>query len=446
MDWVSEFLAWVSLSLLTGLFVASWVGLIRCRIELFSLFMFFIFLRWVARPSFLLAGWDDLKVAGKFDSDLGLMITWSTIMVMFGLVFAIIGYVKGNRLSRSLAARLPAFTRKIQLGRLLVVNYMLFLGGLILFLNIARHYENLGALGIAFHTGQVAKDQIFNILFYGIPGVAALGVVLSVAQRRKGFAIAFGSLLLVSSSMVLMTGDRSSAVIPFLAAILLWGMAIRRISLKSLVVVVAMVLFGMSSLPGIKAKIAHPDRVSMRRLEIEPFRERFALSLTSALNLETYDYFLLLLQERKSLGIQYGKHFYLGIIGIIPRIWWPGKPETISAGKWFSDKLFPEVDAGKPITSLGVWYINFWYPGILIGMFANGVLFRLLREWHNRRRNAWVTFLIIWLYLNVFLEGITYAWLTSMVTALGVPMLVYFSATGRKIKSPILAKHNLHYS
>jgi hypothetical protein len=68
-------------------------------------------------------------------------------------------------------------------------------------------------------------------------------------------------------------------------------------------------------------------------------------------------------------------------VAYVPRILWPGKPET-TIGKWITDTY----GAGAHITSstgptwIGEFYLNFGVPGVIIGMFVMGLLLRLLHE------------------------------------------------------------------
>lgn len=76
-----------------------------------------------------------------------------------------------------------------------------------------------------------------------------------------------------------------------------------------------------------------------------------------------------------TLADQHGKLFlgrtYLGILTVaVPRYWWPEKPGLADFEKEISTAGRPIGADGMVVTMLGEFYVNFWYPGVILLSFA----------------------------------------------------------------------------
>lgn len=86
-------------------------------------------------------------------------------------------------------------------------------------------------------------------------------------------------------------------------------------------------------------------------------------SISSGLNLNVIDaYYMSISYLNNIYSYRMGEDIYLGIIGVIPRILWPDKPQVIDTGTWFA-QLFSNYKMGTPISALGEWYINLSFIG-----------------------------------------------------------------------------------
>lgn len=89
--------------------------------------------------------------------------------------------------------------------------------------------------------------------------------------------------------------------------------------------------------------------------------------ISSSLNLNIYDCYYLAISRIEDLGgFRLGYDLYLGFIGLIPRVFWSGKPDVINTGVWFA-QAFSNRSMGTPISALGEWYINFGFMGFVVG-------------------------------------------------------------------------------
>ncbi len=113
---------------------------------------------------------------------------------------------------------------------------------------------------------------------------------------------------------------------------------------------------------------------------------------------------------------QYGATFLPALAKPIPRALWPQKP--LGAAAVYSRELFPDLlDQGfvAGVTALGEWYLNFSWPGIVVGMFLMGVLASASHSLVRRTPGpgsvllygALLVGLVLW-YRNEFNIGVTW--------------------------------------
>ncbi len=68
-------------------------------------------------------------------------------------------------------------------------------------------------------------------------------------------------------------------------------------------------------------------------------------------------------------------------LSYIPRVLWPGKPDT-TIGQWITDNYGagPHIKSNTGPSWIGEFYFNFGYPGVIVGMLVMGLFFRVLQE------------------------------------------------------------------
>jgi len=85
-----------------------------------------------------------------------------------------------------------------------------------------------------------------------------------------------------------------------------------------------------------------------------------------------------MLSEVRRTGFAEGATMSDWYYGLVPRIFWPEKP-NVSRGAWFTAYLgfsnsAAEATTSTGMTSPGEWYWNFGIPGVIAGMFVTGLL------------------------------------------------------------------------
>ncbi|MFC7008607.1 oligosaccharide repeat unit polymerase [Halalkalicoccus sp. GCM10025322] len=102
--------------------------------------------------------------------------------------------------------------------------------------------------------------------------------------------------------------------------------------------------------------------------------------LTAGVHNTSLEHFLLLLEMVPSeKGYYYGTFFGRVVTNMIPSAIWPEKP-VMTVGSLLRRTIDPSASGGWPPGEMGIWYINFGFPGIAIGAIIYGAILRLLYE------------------------------------------------------------------
>lgn len=80
-----------------------------------------------------------------------------------------------------------------------------------------------------------------------------------------------------------------------------------------------------------------------------------------------------------------GVDFYNGVVGLVPRAIWDGKPAAIPPGKWFRQVYEPKKLNGWPMGAGALWYLNFGWLGLMLGGFFSGLVVGMVAAAQRRR-------------------------------------------------------------
>lgn len=95
--------------------------------------------------------------------------------------------------------------------------------------------------------------------------------------------------------------------------------------------------------------------------------------------------------------------FYIGLLGVVPRSLWAGKPEEITAGGRFKKSISSEAQGAWPVFGYNQWYGNFGWIGIFAGGALTGLLLQAMEKAYGGNRNdpfsiiIMLTLLLVWL-------------------------------------------------
>ncbi|MDF9743988.1 oligosaccharide repeat unit polymerase [Natrinema salsiterrestre] len=129
------------------------------------------------------------------------------------------------------------------------------------------------------------------------------------------------------------------------------------------------------------------------------------------------------------IGFQYGTTLLSWVTRPIPRQLWPGKPRDI--GQVLGERIFHQgvgtVGGGTPPPVPAELYLNFWIPGVLVGMFLFGACIRIGYNYCEPGSGGLPRTLIYSIFATTFVFGILYGNVSQLVTnllQLALPLLL----------------------
>lgn len=341
-------------------------------------------------PEYLFAGWSIEP----------LMARTSLALILF-LIFFMIGFLAHERhpLARRLVGLVPVTWREPRLDRQVRVAAVLTAASsLMTFLLLARY----GGVSQMLFAAKGQKDLAGLYVLRSIPSVAALlCVALFLALRQKDAgrlgvryrAVALSAAVL-NAGYVFLWGTRTVAalvLVVFLVGRLLFpaegagrgqgrpGRRRRYLELAVLAIVLIGAIVGLRLLR---------DQLFIGRVSPAISGQSPVQQISVASNSTYFDANVLALRDWPGPHpYRNGTDFVNGFIGMIPRSLWREKPAQVLSGTWFRQVYEPTKANGWPLGSVGDWYLNFGYVGILVGGAISGMLFSLLMgAWRGSKR------------------------------------------------------------
>jgi oligosaccharide repeat unit polymerase len=83
-----------------------------------------------------------------------------------------------------------------------------------------------------------------------------------------------------------------------------------------------------------------------------------------------------------------GVDFLNGVVGVVPRSIWVGKPRNIAPGSWFREQYQPKVVNGWPMGAPALWYLDFGWLGVPIGGLLSGFAIGAISARQRRVANS----------------------------------------------------------
>ncbi len=261
---------------------------------------------------------------------------------------------------------LPRFSKDANINILYAINVSLILLFIYSYYSYLKDYGNVGSLMLALRTGEIEGAYTLKILPQFIALLASFCFYISLVKcksRLASFIVLFTSLLCVA-----LTGDRSGIIVPICLVYIARIYTRKKINYLSLFLFISFAIVSLHILNELRSMILFESAVRQNSLP------DWSYVLTKALNLQAFDYFLVINQYVELETLKLGEDFKNGIIGMVPRSLWPAKPEIINDGVWFSNTFFGSIKIGRPFTLLGVWYLNFHIVGFLVGATLSAVI------------------------------------------------------------------------
>jgi oligosaccharide repeat unit polymerase len=114
-----------------------------------------------------------------------------------------------------------------------------------------------------------------------------------------------------------------------------------------------------------------------------------------------FDWFVIVLDATPSvIPYQYGQTFVQLFAQFVPRMFWQDKPLPI---EYVVTRLLTGVESGSPFTIIGELYLNFLWPGIIVGMIVFGILVRSVYGYlQSNPGNPGVVLIYGYIYASLF--------------------------------------------
>lgn len=257
---------------------------------------------------------------------------------------------------------------------------------------------------------------------------SALAVLLWFALDRRSIYKPLFWICSIISVVInfLSTGSRSTIIVFFIIAMLVWMLREQKFAPTRIVLVGVIGVILISFLGGFRSRIwkgeisLTPDNQEM---SLTDYFEQGAVE--SAERAWTSNGLLPILARVPSeVGLLYGSSYLAFVTLPVPRVIWPGKPGQI--GGLVGDTFFSSP-SGTPPGPIGEAYWNFHIPGVIIVFFIFGVFQKWLAEWfvHYRKYPAAI---LIYLTIMFTLDPSTPAIVVCLL--LLVPLLILLRITG----------------
>lgn len=308
-------------------------------------------------------------------------ITHALLLSLLGLAFFYVGY--HMRIGKALAQRLPLFAVASKGRLLLSMVFLLFVSLTLvgLFLGV------IGGLQAYISAGYLGLYQLEQGLEYFAVGFNLLSTTLLllyyVAHERRthGLLLLFIILFVGISALLFVAGRRRYLLTLIFAMLIYRHYAVRRFSLKQ-VVLLGIISFTLMSLWGVLRAIpleqilTERTWTALRQLSLADLfyavtgRGEFSLSW-------------LHLPEVMEEIANGDLHYLLGIsylqtpLIFVPRLLYPDRPPTLS--EWYVSAYYPDIVAqggGRGFFFLAEAYLNFSVVGIFLLMLLAGIVFR----------------------------------------------------------------------
>ncbi len=394
---------WLGLLLNFGLVLYIWVFGIRQGLDLLEpiyLISVVCLLVFVLRP---------LQIMSQFDSRVAWMpnkpelIQQALLLGALGNASLIIGY--RSKLGPKLSQRYPHLSPRWRAGRLLLISVVYVS---ISIAGFAYAVDRSGGLESFLETLQGrsllsdSNSQIFAAL--SVLSYVVTAMLASYYALTKRFGIFFILSLALSTGMGLIQGGRAVVLVIWITVFVVFYYLRRsrrvvtlRVFLITLGFLLAVVIFIV--VLGTKRTNIQLGVDTLGQSEVDMLQTD---DLTSGFMREfsQFDWFVIVLDISPSIiPYQYGSTFMDFFAQFVPRLVWRDKPLPI---EYVVTQRVTGVESGSPFTIIGELYLNFLWPGVVMGMLLFGVLMRSVYDYLQRNpRNLSVIIIFGYIYANL---------------------------------------------
>lgn len=339
--------------------------------------------------------------------------------VILGFFAFLFGY-RNQRAARRIAAWLPRVGGGCDSARLyfVIALYSAIGFGAFLYRMSVRGGVADAVESLYLYSQRVTSGYV-TMLILLFPLATVLWSYSGVAKR---FRLAFWGHFAAGSLMLVTTGVRNSLVMFWLLLLVgFWYRAPKRPRLALLAGTGALALLVMFGIAGYRTatRTAAFTQQALAPLLAEEFRPaRMVGYFLGSRDFTDISAFVEILQAMpRDMGFRYGATFVNAVLLPVPREVWADKPYPLSTelGLLFTGEL-----TGRTPSIVAELYVNFSWPGIIIGMFLLGIL---CRGWYafllHNLTNRWALLLYA-LFVVTFLANLVRIDFAMALTGYGV--------------------------
>jgi oligosaccharide repeat unit polymerase len=425
------------------LFMAAMLGigylnLSKERFDAFALYIYFFSLLFMGRHAMLMFGFDvpypEYLFSFDVDSYRLLALFMVSIWLLFFLLIACLYRPGPNSFVMKL---LPQAPEQPHLGVLAIPCVLLFLCSLA----VVAYPISLYGFDFAVISYQIRIEKIFSgisfLQFLGPMGsyliVAWIFAYLKLKRNTNSKAsklaiIGMLSMAFISTLSTLLMGERDQFAFFIVFVALSYSLFYKRVSTATLGILASLIITYMI--------IAGWMRMNLWGFNLEA--DSLARRITQGLNMDVYDKFILLLHTWQSQREPYrlGEDYILGFLGAIPRSLWPEKPEHVAPDIMLRHYFEPEMPSGWPFTPVGEFWLNFGWPGLVLGAILTGIIYVSIQQRYKNYTANPFSFMFMYLMVTrIFMLG--YMTTSPMGYVLWIVPLILIFWIERRVATPI---------
>jgi hypothetical protein len=360
----------------------------------------------------LIRGWVDLRFGSpvldpRFDvgsAEFRVLMSWVFGYTGLFLSAFIAGYY--SKLGPMLAAPLPALhatpLRRMEVWLAVLASLVASLPAAVLM------RDRLGAAVAHGDFLEVTREGgvawISYLLRFAVGGAALL--VLHAARQRGRLGLAVACLYALVTALVVFSLFPSKIVVANTLLLILGGIHYLRHPVRVRAIVLAAVC-GLVLVPLLMTYRRGLDPAEMGQvLRSIPAQPQLLIAGVFQRSYGADSFALILDGIARGMPIEGGRTFGDLLWWWVPRAFWPDKPTTYAIEFWNSfmrqSDYFPQFVSASP-SVMGELYLNFWWPGLVVGGLVMGWFYRAIYSWFARSARGEITVL---LYVTM-LAGLT---------------------------------------
>jgi oligosaccharide repeat unit polymerase len=309
--------------------------------------------------------------------------------VLQAIAFVALVLGANSRIPRAMARKVPVPTRELSERSLFVGGNLLLLAGIGVFAAFVMDVGGFWFLldNLASRTSITAGYGYANTVYSVLMSLGVFALIGSLRGRQPKRARAAAILMasIVAAGVLSATGGRAATLQLLFGIVVVWHYRVRPIARlgKRGALGVALALVYAVAMPILR----QPDGLERATRDFHSFAADVGRNFGTALEGNRFVDTQLFIMSRFSLDNAWWGASYLDLVyAPLPRGRYPDKP-PVDDGVYVYSLLkgiearpqmsFRELSLSSwPPSTFGAMYMNFWIPGVLVGMFMLGVLYK----------------------------------------------------------------------